>query len=442
MPAGVGNAYAFQVFNTISFSIVLTTPMLLYFKHLAASATVLGIVAALPPLLNILQIPAARFVEPVGYRAFVLRGWSVRALFIVGMAVVAVLPGKIDDATKIALMLMLLFAFNTSRGISVCGFLPWITQWIPETVRGRYIARDQMCSALAMVGTLMLAAAYLRREPSGGSFGVVFLASFVAAGISLLFLRRIPDVPPPQDRRGGRVPWKEMAFYPPFLRLLVYNVIILAALAGGGVFWVPCLRDQFQMTDAQILVVGAITPVVAAASLLGLGKLVDRTGSRPVLALANLTLVAHFCCWAALGARLMPLRVWSILLIQMTAGIGLAALNLANQRLAMSIVPAMGRSHFFALFSVTQGLTLGVLPVLWGIALDALAGWHAGGAWWEWNHFSALYLALAAGCAAAQVYHARLTEPRAMTTEQFFRELFVDTPARAITRLIARRPFS
>jgi len=443
MPAGVGNAYWFQIFNTMSYSIVLGTPVLLYFKFLGASATVLGIVAALPPLLNILQIPAAQFVEQIGYRAFVLRGWSIRAVFIVGMAAVAFLPGKIDATTKMALMLLLLFSYNTSRGISICGFLPWITQWIPEAVRGRYISRDQMCQSIASVATLLATAAYLRHETSRVSFSAVFLASFAGAVVSLLFLRRIPDVPPPpRDPSRDRVPWMEMAFHPPFFRLLVYNVIIFAPLAGGGVFWVPCLRDQFLLTDSQILVFGAITPVVGAGCLFGLGKLIDRTGSRPVLALANVTLAIHFCLWAALGAKLLPLRIWSIALIQATAGIGLASLNLANQRLAMSIVPAMGRSHFFALFSVVNGLTLGVLPVLWGIALDALAGWSTGTAWWEWNHFSVLYLALAGLCVAAQIYHARLTEPRAITTEQFFRELFVHTPARAITRLIARRPFS
>ena len=94
MPHGVGNAFAFQVFNTMSFTIVLSTPMLLYFKRLDASATVLGIVVALPNLLNILQIPAAQFVEKMGYRAFVLRGWLVRALFILAMAVVPLLPAK------------------------------------------------------------------------------------------------------------------------------------------------------------------------------------------------------------------------------------------------------------------------------------------------------------------------------------------------------------
>lgn len=441
MPAGVGNAFAFQIFNTMSFSIVLTTPMLLYFKSLGASGTVLGIVTALPALLNILQMPAARFVEQIGYRAFVLRGWSTRSVFILGMAGVAFLPAKIDSTTKMALMLFLLFAYNTSRGISVCGYLPWITQWIPESVRGRYLSRDQMCSAVATVATLLATAGYLHRETSPRMFGVVFLASFVTAGVSLLLLRRIPDVPPPHDGDGRGMPWKEMALYPPFFRLLVYNVIIFAALAGGGVFWVPCLRDQFHLSDAQILLFGAITPTVMSACLFWLGHVVDRVGSRPVLALANVTFAIHLLLWASLSSRFMPLAWWSLLLIQFTAGIAIAALNLGNQRLAMSIVPATGRSHFLALFSVVNGLTLGVLPILWGIALDGLAGWHHGWNRWDWNQFSLLYITLVLIALAAQVWHARLTEPRAMTTEEFFRELLVKTPARAITRLISRRPF-
>src|SRR5436309_4567513 len=191
MPVGVGNAFAFQVFNTVSYSIVLTTPMLLFFKSLDASATVIGIVAALPALMNILQIPAARFVEQIGYRSFVLRGWSLRSLFVLGMAVVPVLPARIDPATRMALMLFLLFAYNTSRGISVCGFLPWITQWIPEEVRGRYISRDQMYQSIALVGTMLVTAKYLQCETARTAFGAVFAASFLTAIVSLLFLRKI-----------------------------------------------------------------------------------------------------------------------------------------------------------------------------------------------------------------------------------------------------------
>ena len=160
MPVGLVNAYTFQVFNTISFSIVLGVPMMLFFKQLGASATILGIAAALPPLLNILQVPSARFIENVGYRKFVLRGWSARSYLIIGMAVTAFLPSRIDVATRVSLMLLLLFLYNASRGISACGFLPWMTKLVPEEIRGRYISRDQMSSAIASVESALQGGTY------------------------------------------------------------------------------------------------------------------------------------------------------------------------------------------------------------------------------------------------------------------------------------------
>ena len=63
------NAFLFQVFNTSSFYLIMGMPMMLYFKKLGASATVLGVLACLSALLNIFQIPAARFVERIGYRS-------------------------------------------------------------------------------------------------------------------------------------------------------------------------------------------------------------------------------------------------------------------------------------------------------------------------------------------------------------------------------------
>ena len=59
-PAGATNANWFSMFNAVSFQITLGSPMILYAKSIGATATVLGIIAALTPLLTIAQIPAAR----------------------------------------------------------------------------------------------------------------------------------------------------------------------------------------------------------------------------------------------------------------------------------------------------------------------------------------------------------------------------------------------
>ena len=441
MPEGVGNAYAFQVFNTVSFTIVLGTPMILYFKKLGASATVLGIVLALPPLMNILQIPAAQFVERIGYRAFVLRGWIMRSAFILGMVGVSMLPEKINAVTRIALLLFLLFAFNASRGISFCGFLPWITQWIPEEVRGRYISRDQLSNSLATLGTMIVSSFYLRSSEAQFTYALLFLASFITAIVSLWFLRRIPDVPVPvAPPSREKVPYKAMLIHPPFLKLLTYNVVLLGSLAGGSVFWIPLIRDSFGASDSLILGMTAIWSAVCAVCLWGFGHLVDRVGSRPVLGLATLTLVVHFCCWCSVAARLLTFNIWAIILVQSTAAIGLSLFNLANTRLLMASVPPTGRSHFFALYTVVVSLVSGVMPIFWGIALDALAGW--GGSWphWQWNQYSLLYAAVVGIMIAALVLRNRLSEARAMTTDEFLRELLVSTPSRAISRFLTRRP--
>lgn len=443
MPKGIGNAYVFQVFNTISFSIVLGLPMILYCKHLGASATILGIVAALPPLLVTLQIPAAQFVERVGYRAFVLWGWTARSYVILGIAAAVLLPARIDAPTKIGLILFLLFLFNASRGISLCGFLPWMTQLVPEAVRGQYLSRDQMCGALAFLGTGIVNALFVTGADSDYAFAAMFAGSFVAAQVSLWFLRRVPDVPVARDHSGrGMVPWQAMLRFPPFRRLVIYNVVMCSAFAAAGIFWVPFLRDYHQASDGKILAIGAVGNAVAVGSLAFFGAIIDRVGSRPLLTLSGLAFVGHFALWGALAGGVQDLTWGAIAVMQVLAGVGGSLFNLANTRLAMATVPAVGRSHYFALFSVIQNLTLGLLPIAWGIALDSLREWRWSMGAWEWNPYSLMYLVLTITMGAGLYFRGQLTEPRAMTTEAFFRELLVQTPSRALSRLLARRPFS
>src|SRR5436309_12526510 len=89
-PPGMANAFVFAGFNALSFQIVLGSPMVLYAKSLEASATVLGIIAGMMPLLVIFQIPAANYVDRVGYKKFVYAGWGIRVLIIFVIALVPI----------------------------------------------------------------------------------------------------------------------------------------------------------------------------------------------------------------------------------------------------------------------------------------------------------------------------------------------------------------
>ena len=435
------NAFLFQVFNTSSFYLVMGLPMMLYFKKLGASATVLGVLACLAGLLNIFQIPAARFVERVGYRNFVLRGWVSRSALIGGIMLVAALPLPIDAFSRQALMLFLLFLFNTVRGISLSGYLPWISAIVPEAIRGRFLALDQAASQSALLLTVALTAWYLSHTDQASSFGLLFGASLVLASASLVFLRKIPDAPTQGTSSSEAVPWREMLKYAPFQQLIVFHATMMLAMSGGGLFFVPFARDQFKCSDSLFMVLHLIWGSVYVLTSLRAGRWLDRMGSRPVLALAAVVLGIHWLGWGAVAAHLLPFSWGTFALQQGTAGIGLALYNSAHMRLLMGIVPAMGRSHFFALFSVAGSLIAGLAPLGWGLLTDTLAGFRVGTEI-QLNGFVILYIVIALIMIPALILLARVQEERAASTEELLRELVLETPWRSITRWWNRKPFA
>src|SRR5882762_3758596 len=211
MPKAV--AFPDGLHNALSFQIVLSSPMVLYARTLGASATVLGIVAGMMPLLVIFQIPAASYIPRLGFKRFVYAGWGTRVMFIFAMALVPLTGGFLDAKNRLALMLALLFCFNLSRGISSCAWLPWITLLVPANLRGKYLSRDAAVQSSGSYVTFLVAAACLAGESHAWQFAILFAFSAVMGAVSLSFLKRIPDAEMSEETREskGRVPWLEMA---------------------------------------------------------------------------------------------------------------------------------------------------------------------------------------------------------------------------------------
>src|SRR6266404_7830417 len=182
-PPGLHNAFLFSAFNALSYQLVLSSPMVLYAKTLGASATVLGIVAGMMPLLVIFQIPAASYIPRLGFKRFVYAGWGTRVMFIFAMALVPLTGGFLDARNRLALMMMLLFCFNLSRGISSGAWLPWITLLVPPTLRGKYLARDAFVQNSGSFVTFLIAAACLAGEPRGLQFSILFAFSAIMGAI-------------------------------------------------------------------------------------------------------------------------------------------------------------------------------------------------------------------------------------------------------------------
>jgi hypothetical protein len=384
-------------------------------------------------------MPAARFVEKVGYRRFVLSGWTGRSFFIVGMTAIAFLPESVDTTTRIVGMLFCSFGYNTMRGISSCGLLPWFTHIVPESRRGEFLARDQLAGALALITCLFVFGALLRAHHAWYTFGIIFLISATSAFTSVLFLRQVPDVQVEKIvANEGSIPWLEMFFYPPFFKYLRYNFVINAALGVSGVFWVRFFRTTLHISEANVLFAACLGTMVMAAGLFLAMPLIDRAGNKPVLTCSGVLYLIHFFGWALIAAGIIPMSKLALCIQLVTSGLGAALWNLANVRYVMGVVPVMGRPHFLALYSVVASLTVGLVPLAWGPVIDMLQNWHVSWGDWQWNCYSLLYSFLVFTILTGLYVLRTLDEPKTMTWDAFMRELLVKTPSRAISRVVGR----
>jgi len=389
-PKGAFNAHWFNLFNALSFQIILGAPIIIYAKSIGASSTVLGIIAALTPLMTVLQLPAAQFLGRYGYKQFVLTGWALRTIFVFVVAAVP-LMFFLDGASKLAVMLAALFAFNLLRGISSAAWMPWIAGLIPEEGRGRFLSLDQIFMHLGSLLALVASAILMSGDVESWEYALVFLLSAVAATSSLFFIRKIPDVTASEAMKNSSqsVPWLDILKYPPFLNLLIFNVVFMAVIGSLGVFTVEYLRELPDFSVDRVLYLSGLSYVGALISLPFVGRLLDSVGSKPVMfaALAMFGLVV--IGWFLVAAGVLPASLAIIAALNFFVGVAGANFNLANVRIVMSTMPEMGRNHFFALFTVITRLGLGGAPIVWGVSLDMIGTYEAitGGLHWGRHSF-------------------------------------------------------
>jgi MFS family permease len=439
-PPGLQNAFLFAAFNALSFQIVLSSPMVLYARTLEASATVLGIIAGMMPLLVIFQIPAANYISRVGFKRFVYAGWGTRVLFIFGMAAVPLTSGFLDKGARLALMLMLLFCFNLSRGISSCAWLPWITALVPSTLRGRYLARDAGVQNLFSFVAFLVSAGVLVGQPRPRQFACLFAFSAVMGAISLSFLKRIPDAEMPEEARAGRsrVPWLEMIRFRPFWKLLRTVVGFSVAYGGITAFTVAFLKAQVGMSEDRILAVTSVAFLGGLSSLWFLGSRLDRLGSKPVLTFSYCAWVVVLAGWVLIAGGCWPTELWLVLVLQFLLGLLAAMVQMSNTRLAMAVIPVMGRNHFFAIYSVIMNVTLGLAPIGWGLLIDAVGTRSPMWLGLAWNRFTIFFAGAGLAFLGTLVLARRIEEPEAASMEQLLREILIQSPMRVWLRFWPR----
>jgi len=119
-----------------------------------------------------------------------------------------------------------------------------------------------------------------------------------------------------------------------------------------------------------------------------------------------------------------------VLILQFLMGLLAALVQMANTRLAMAIIPVMGRNHFFAIYSVIGNVVLGLAPIGWGLLIDAVGNHSPVWLGLSWNRYTVFFAAVAFAFLLALALARRLEEPQAASMEELLREILFQSPQR------------
>jgi MFS family permease len=439
VPKEATNSYRFSLFNALNFQITLGAPMVLYTKSLGASATTIGLVAAMAPLMTVLQLPTAYFIPKIGYKGFVLLGWSLRIILLVGLAILPLLR-LFDSTTQISLVLSLLFLFNVIRGISTGAWLPWITALVPEQARGAFLRFDQFSMQCGGLLAIAISTLVLWSGAARWQFALLFTISALASQMSLEFIRKIPDLEIGEQAKssGQPVPWIAILKYPPFAKLLLFNVVYNWVVGGLGAFVIAYLDGKAGYSAGLILAATLMSSIGAIISLPFFGLVLERTESKPILGLALILYVVTIVFWVLIAARVVRSDFWIVGFSYFLQGIAGALFSIANIRTAMATMPVVGRNHFFSLFTVFTSLSLGLAPIFWGVFLDVIGKHEFVLGVFQVNRYSS-YFALLAILTVVTIFLARpLEEKKGKAIETAVRDVVILARLRLFSRFLSR----
>ena len=441
LPLHIHNAYWFQACNAISWQICLGGPLILFARELGASATAIGLLVGLAPIMSLAQLPASRYAEEIGYRKLMLTGWAIRVLILGFLALLPLMALILPFQAVVSLLIAVMFCFALLRGISTCAWLPWVSALVPELLRGTYLANDRRYINMASVGALLISGAILYQGHRMGAFALVFLVGFAAGAVSLWFLRRLPDRPSPLKSGSVMVHmgWREILADIPFRRLLVFSSMVQLALSANGAFTVVFLREQMNLGDGPILWLTAGSAFMGILALSSLAAWTDRVGSKPFLGLVFFWWLGYFFLWFLISIHgVKNAHMVSQALVVVSGFFG-SLYELAVTRLLMNMVgnkPA--KTRYFAIYAVVVSMFIGLAPVLWGVLLDGLSTTILSVKGYELDRYSFFFAAEWLMLGAVGVMLARLKEAKSESATFMVYQIFVGMPSRTLSYLIQR----
>lgn len=334
-----------------------------YLLYLGAGPAQVGIVMAIPPLANMIQILVALYMDRFANRRFylALSGGLHRLLWVLTGLIPLWLPAGLAVP---AYILIYLFSFFSAAFSSVIwGSL--VGDMVPAQVRGRYFGIRNMLLYGAGSAALLVGGQILKYYPGGNGFAVLYGISAVCVVWNVIMLYRYPNLPFEPSVESNRFNRMKMPLQDkPFFGV----VLFMAAFALIQNLVVPLFSYlMLDVLSVSVDLVSFITILHVVAIMFGnlfWGNLNRKFSARLLLYWTFPAYALSCLVWL-----LVPIMHVVVVMIvsHILLGIALAGTMLLQFNFVIGDTPKSERPMYIAVLSAITGLSGFIGPIIGGV---------------------------------------------------------------------------
>jgi MFS family permease len=344
---------------------------------LGASNLIIGLVAAIPPLAQLMQIPAIYLIEKYrARRTICFYAIIASRSFWVLIAFIPILFGLTGGLSVLIVALVLYAAFGA---VSSSSWNSWMRDLVPQDQLGAFFSK-RMSLTLGLGIPLSLAAGFFidywtRLFPAQAiySYSIIFLLGFVAGLFDAYYVLTIPEPRMTFPLRRARFflmlsrPFKDANFKNLILFLGSWNFAVNLAAP----FFTVYMLKRLELEISFIIVLLVLSQLMNLAFLRLWGRFSDHYSNKSVLGVSGPLFMLCILAWTftTLPEKYV-LTIPLLVTIHVFMGISTAGVTLASGNIGLKLAPKGEATAYLATNSFVNSLAAGIAPILGGSFAD------------------------------------------------------------------------
>jgi MFS family permease len=348
---------------------------------LGASNTVIGLLAAIPALAQLVQIPSIYLVEKIrNRRAICVYMLTPARLF---WLLIGLIPFLFSIEAGLIILIIALLIRSSLVAIGSTGWSSWMRDLVPQGQLGSFFSK-RMTLATALGIPLSLAAGFYidywkRLFPTSYElygYSALFFLGCLAGILGIYVISTIPEprMPTAKEKPNFLQLILQPLRDPNFKNLITFLGSWSFAVNLAAPFFTVYMLKRLELDMSSVIALAVVSQLISLAFFRVWGKFSDRFSNKSVLRVSGPLFIGCIFAWTF---TTMPekylLTIPLLVAIHIFTGISAAGVSLASGNIGLKLAPKGQATAFLATTNFINSLAAGVAPVLGGRFADFFA---------------------------------------------------------------------